>query len=134
LEQVVRLPSVWEKTSEERRAFMRVSESQCVGIVGGVVRDAVACGDLQLPGEVAPEAVVFGLWSMTFGAQTISLSGTSLEDIGIKEAVAALRHNQMMLLDGYGWRPLTRDYDFDAVSKRLREEVFADELRRVEHV
>ncbi len=131
LEQVVRLPSVWEKTSENRRTFMRVSEAQCKGIAGGVVRDAVACGDLTLSAGVTPEIVVFGLWSLTFGANVIILSGSPLEELGVADPLEALRTSQMMLLDGFGWRPFTADYPYDEADERLRTDVFADEFRQL---
>jgi AcrR family transcriptional regulator len=129
LEQLVRLPSLWEKTSENRRAFMQVGEAQCKGIVGGVARDAVACGDLALPPGATPEMVVFGLWSISFGANIIIQSGTSLDDLGLADPMEALRMSQMMLLDGYGWRPLTADYPYAEADERLRKEVFAEEFR-----
>src|SRR5277367_1784463 len=49
IEHVIRLSSVREKTSEERRRFLEMCESNCLEIVGGIVRDGIAAGDLQLP-------------------------------------------------------------------------------------
>jgi len=68
VEQIVRSTSIWEKTSEERREFMQHCEGRCMQIVSGVVRDGLAHGDLELPAERSPEDLVFGLWSLNFGA------------------------------------------------------------------
>ncbi|RIK82637.1 MAG: TetR family transcriptional regulator [Planctomycetota bacterium] len=130
LEQVLRLSSVWEKTSPERRQFMHHCESQCVGCVSGIVRDAIAQGDLTLPEGVTPEQLVFGLWSMSFGAQTILASSTSLVDIGIGDPHRALAQNQARLLDGYGWRPLSSEFDYEALSERIAREYFAKETEQ----
>ena len=48
-EQIIRLDSVWEKTSEKRRAVIRNCEMNCMGIVAGIVRDAVANNEIELP-------------------------------------------------------------------------------------
>jgi AcrR family transcriptional regulator len=130
LEQVLRLSSVWEKTSAERRQFMHHCETQCVGCVSGIVRDAMACGDLTLPDGVTPEQLVFGLWSMSFGAQTILASSTSLVDIGIGEPQRALALNQGRLLDGYQWRPLSTQYDYEAAAERMASEWFGKEAQK----
>jgi AcrR family transcriptional regulator len=130
LEQVLRLSSVWEKTSPERRQLMNYCESQCVGTVSGIVRDGIAQSDLSLPEDVTPEQMVFGLWSMSFGAQTILASSTSLVDIGIGDPHRALALNQGRLLDGYGWRPLSSEFDYEAASQRIASEYFAKESKQ----
>ena len=127
VEQIVRSASIWEKTSEERRQFMQACEGRCMQIVGGIVRDGLAHGDLQLPDERSAEDVVFGLWSLNFGAYTIVTSSESLEENGIRDPIAALRHNQNLMLDGYNWRPLYSEKDYDAIMDQVKAEVFRDE-------
>ena len=46
----------------------------------------------------------------------------------------ALRRNQNAILDGYGWRPLTDEWDYDATRRRVLTEVFADEARQAGHL
>lgn len=131
LEQIVRSDSIWEKTSENRRSVMRSCESRCMGIVGGVVRDAVAQGDLTLPAELAPEDLVFGLWSISLGAFSIVTTSDQLNELGIKDAFAAFRENVTKMVDGYGWRPLSHEHDYDGTLVRIQEEVFANEFRNL---
>ncbi len=90
LETIIRSASIWEKTSEKRRAVMRSCESRCTGVVAGVVRDAVAQGDLALPNELAPEDLVFGLWSISYGAFSIITTSDQLVDLGIREPFMAV--------------------------------------------
>ena len=123
VEQIVRLSSIWEKTSEKRRQIMRNSETNCVGIVGGVVRDAIAQGDLSLPAEVSPEDVVFGLWSTNFGAFTLLSTSNSLVDLGIEDPVVAVRTCMNRMLDGFGWRTLSSEHDDGSVNRRGMNEV-----------
>lgn len=128
VEQIIRSASIWEKTSEKRRAVMRSCEQRCMGIVGGVVRDAIAQGDLQLDG-MAVEDLVFGLWSMSYGALSIISTSESLEELGISEPFSAFRTNINTLLDGFGWRPLFGEQDYEQVRQRIQVEVFSDECR-----
>jgi hypothetical protein len=51
--------------------------------------------------------------------------------LGIEEARDALYSNYHALLDGLGWRPLTREWDYQKTFERIRREVFADEYRQL---
>ena len=124
VEQIIRSPSMWEKTSQERRDYMRSCEHRCMQIVGGIVRDGIAQGDLELPEGLTPEDLVFGLWSTNFGAHIIIVSSESLDEIGIGDPIATLRKNQNLLLDGYGWRPMSYEFDYTATMDQVRQEVF----------
>ena len=67
---------------------MRSSEARCIGIVTGVIRDAIARGDLKLSEGDRPEDLVFGLWSLSFGAYSIIATSDSLVDLGIRGPVS----------------------------------------------
>lgn len=131
VEQVVRLHSVWEKTSEKRRNLMRMCEAQCMSTVGGIVRDAVAAGDMTLPAGIEPEHVVFGLWAMNYGAQSFASSGEPLAELGIADAAKSLRDNCNHLMDGYAWKPLTSEFDYDECQARIAMDIFPDEAARL---
>jgi len=127
VEQIVRSASIWEKTSEARRQFMQACEGRCMQIVGGVVHDGLAHGDLQLPEDRSAEDLVFGLWSLNFGAYTIIIGSESLENNGVADPIAALRQNQNLLLDGYHWQPLSSEQDFNKIFDQVKREVFGDD-------
>lgn len=131
VERIVRASSIWEKTSEEGRRLMRSCESRCIGIVAGVVREGVAAGDVTLPESLSPEDLVFGLWSTTFGGYSLIATSDSLAELGIREPFEAIRQNITHVLDGYGWRPLSIEHDYDQVTARIAQELFADETRRL---
>jgi len=81
---------------------------------------------LELLGNRTPEDLVFGLWALNFGAYTIITGSGSLEETGIADPIAALRQNQNLLLDGYHWRPLSSEQDFNATFDQVKREVFGD--------
>jgi AcrR family transcriptional regulator len=124
VEQIVRASSIWEKTSPERQQLMQTCEKNCMATVVEVVHHGVAAGDLTLPEGVRPEEVVFGLWSVYLGAQIISHSSETLGEIGIENPIRSLRTNQQRMLDGYGWRPLSGDFDYVLHMDRVKAEMF----------
>ncbi|QDV72790.1 TetR/AcrR family transcriptional regulator [Botrimarina mediterranea] len=124
VEQIVRAASIWEKTSPERRELMQSCEKLCMSTVVEVVHHGVATGDLSLPEGVRPEEIVFGLWSIYLGSQIITHSSDTLGEIGIDNPIRSLRTNQHRMLDGYGWRPLSSDYDYSAHMDRVKAEMF----------
>lgn len=129
VEQLIRSYSIWEKTSEQRRQLMLSCETRCMELVSSVVRDAIAAGHLQLPDSTTPEDLVFGLWSQTFGAYSIIATSESLTQLGISDPFVAARQAIKMALDGYGWYPLSSDYDYQRLLEELQSEVFPDECR-----
>ncbi len=124
VEQIVRAASIWEKTSPERRELMQNCERHCMATVVEIVHQGVAAGDLTLPEGVRPEEVVFGMWSIYLGAQTITHSSDTLSEIGIDSPTRSLRTNQNRMLDGYAWRPLASDFDYPAHMDRIKKELF----------
>lgn len=130
-EQIVRSTSIWEKTSESRRIAMHSCEARCMGVLAGIVRDGIARGDLALPDGCRPEDLVFGLWTLTLGAYEMISDNQSLLDLGISEPFLSVRNSQTFLVDGYQWHPLSTEHDYDAVRKRVSEELFADEFRAI---
>ncbi len=131
VEQIIRSASIWEKTSEKRQMVMRSCEARCIGIVAGIVRDAVAHGDLDLPENSSPEDLVFGLWSLTYGAYSIIATSDSLIELGIKDPFGAVRDNVTLLVDGYRWEPLSTQHDYDSVYERIDKELFQHEFEAV---
>ena len=72
-------------------ALSGIVRSRCSEIVQGVIRDAVAAGDLQLSDDFGVEQLSFGLWSLTFGGYSIAATSPSLTNLGIHEPLLAIR-------------------------------------------
>lgn len=131
VEQIIRSASVWEKTSAERRSTLRGCELRCMSIVAGIVRDAIAHRQLDLPANIGAEDLVFGLWSLTSGAFALIGGSNALDEVGVGDPFEILRQNQHRLLDGYGWQPLYADLEEEEVNKRIQQEVFPAEFERL---
>lgn len=131
VEQIVKSDSIWEKTSPERRSLVKGCQMQCVGIVAGIVRDGIANGHVTLPQGMAPEDLVFGLWSMTEGAYCIVATSEAIAELGIRSPFEAIRANIHGLLDGFGWTPLSAKHDYQATAKAILKDVFVEEFKRL---
>ena len=132
LEFLVRADSIWERASEDRRSQFQEKESRCVQVANRIINDALCEGDLELS-DMAPEEVTFGLWTISLGAHTLVAASEPLKHAGISNAYRSLRRAQHALLDGINWRPLTHEWDWDDTYRRIRAEVFPEELRIINH-
>ena len=126
-EKILQLASVREKTSEKRQAVIRGCEMQCMSVVAGVVRDAIAAEDLELPKGFSPEKLVFGLWSLTSGAFSIVFTSDSLGQMGLDDPFETVRDHTAALFDGFDWKPLSSEFDSKKILKKIRKEVFDNE-------
>jgi hypothetical protein len=52
-------------------------------------------------------------------------AGIPLVETGVTDPPRALWHNFTMLLDGYGWKPLSHEDDYLEVGRRVWKELFA---------
>jgi AcrR family transcriptional regulator len=132
IEHTVRISSIREKASAQRRTCLESSEARCSEVVRGVVRDAVAVGDWQVVDDFGVDELTFGLWSITFGGYSIAATSPSLSNLGIHEPLLAIRGNCIRLLDGVGWKPLSSEIDQSSLFDRIKREVFPAEFARIE--
>lgn len=126
-EQILNLPSVREKVSEKRQHVISNCEVQCMSVVAGIVRDAIAAEDLLLPKNSSPEKLVFGLWALTSGGFAIATSSESFAHIGLENPFDLVSDHTSALLDGFGWQPHSSTYDKHALIERVHREVFNDD-------
>jgi len=71
VEKILGSASILEKTTEKRQTERINCEKNCMSLVSGIIRDAIAQGDLISDTPDFPEQIVFGLWSMQFGGFSI---------------------------------------------------------------
>ena len=128
VEQLIRSASIWHKTSEKRRNFMQMCETRCMDIVAAIVRDGVASGDLSLTDGRTPESVVFGLWSMSFGAYSIIATSDSLAELGLEDPYEIVRANMNAMVDGIGWKPLSSEVDYGSHFEQVQQALFGTNL------
>jgi AcrR family transcriptional regulator len=129
--QLIQTQSIVERTTPERRAAYDKVLGKCMGIMIEILRQARASGDLPENGP-SDLHVMSGLLSLSKGAHLLA-SGGGLSSIGGSLwPLETLFDNYHIFLDGAGWRPLRTEHDYAAVEKRIRKELFSEELARIE--
>jgi len=116
------------KTSRERQDELKVLDVRSISVGAAIVREAVAAGDVTLPKQMRPEDMLFCTWAARWGTFNIVRSDTPLAQSGVLHPVPAMDHALGMMLDGYGWRPLTNEWDYRESRARIRAEAFPPEF------
>jgi AcrR family transcriptional regulator len=128
--QIVKSNAVREKLSVEKQNELNALEQQVTGIALQIVREAIASGDIPDDAGSADE-IVFGFWSMHYGALLLAFSDIPLEQLGFSPAIHLLWKNSQKLLDAFGWRPLSQGIDTDALFEKLCSALFAEEICKI---
>ncbi|HNP59722.1 MAG TPA: TetR/AcrR family transcriptional regulator [Nitrospirales bacterium] len=128
---LVQNESIMRKASPTFQKKMDASNQENMRLVAGVLRDAVAEGHVQLKEGITPEEVAFGLWTGALGAYVLMSSEVNLHALGITDPRKAVWENMHALLDGFGWRPLSSELDYEQTRIRILKEVFPQEAAQV---
>jgi AcrR family transcriptional regulator len=123
IEQFVSNSTIRGKSKPKRQELIRHFETQCMGSVSSIARDAIAVGDLTLPPQLTVEELVFGFWSITFGSHVLTFDRPGLNELGINDAWRAVRMHGCSILNGFNWKPL--------MTFEESEEVFAGLVTRL---
>jgi AcrR family transcriptional regulator len=112
------------KTSRRRQDELKTLDLEAISLGAGIIREAVAGGDLDLPARTGPEDLLFSMWATRWGASAIMQSDTPLAPAGVRAPAKAVERSLGLMLDGYGWRPLSTQWDYKATRQRVEREAF----------
>lgn len=124
LEMMLKSPSFWEKASEERRRLHGVQAARVFATTATLVQEARRLGDL--PPGTRPEDVTFSLISITLGSQIAGMQPDIQQVCAIRDPIEAVRRNQDLVCDGWGWKPLLKDHDYAATDRRIHRDIFPE--------
>jgi AcrR family transcriptional regulator len=100
-------------------------ETRCQGVLLGVIRDGIARGELPWDNSRHPGELAFTLWATSFGHYTLAALDLDFGALGVSDPLATLDHTCQALLDGWGWRPLSHELDWNALGERIDRELFS---------
>ncbi|MCX6615022.1 MAG: helix-turn-helix domain containing protein [Acidobacteria bacterium] len=132
--QVLQSQVLMRKVSQKQRDRVLAQERRVLNAITGVVRDALAQGDLPAEKFSGPlsEELAFGICCAIDGGHSVMSRHAPLEDLGPRDPHQAIARMLDLLADGCGWRPLSSEMDFDKVRERVRTTVFEEEARRLQ--
>ena len=127
--QIVKNHAVREKISEEKLVEIDSLEQRATKIAQSIVQEAIDCGDLDKKHQDHISTIVFGLWSMHYGALLLDQSDIPLHKLGFSPVVKMLWHNTNIYLDGYQWQPLSTTSDSEILFKKISSALFDDNIQ-----
>jgi AcrR family transcriptional regulator len=128
---IIWVNSIAEKAPQERQASLGHLQSELVEILTGLVQDAVRRKELVLPADFVPLGLVHGMWAMLIGNELLAQCGKTAADFKSLELGAVTRRNLQIFWDGFGWKPFSTKWDYEATVKRVLDEVFAQEHEKL---
>ena len=127
--QIVKNHAVREKISEEKLVEIDSLEQRATKIAQSIVQEAIDCGDLDKKNQEHISTIVFGLWSMHYGALLLDQSDIPLHKLGFSPVVKMLWHNTNIYLDGYQWQPLSTSTDSKKLFEKISSALFDDNIQ-----
>lgn len=112
--------AIAEKTSKEQHERMRQLDEEGFGILVQIVNDAIAGGDLVLPENVRPQSLCLALWAMVDGCAAAMRGSAPLDTMGVGDPLLEIQPSVQRMFDGYGWRPLSSEWDYETTLKQVR--------------
>ncbi|HEX4938200.1 MAG TPA: TetR/AcrR family transcriptional regulator [Candidatus Kapabacteria bacterium] len=115
----VRTNNVRQKASEKRVEAMIAADQGAHDVMRSVMGAAIAAGDLTLPPATSLDEACFGLWAMAFGLLALAPASDMIDALQLPSVPAIMVNQLNLLLDGYGWRPLSTEFDYRQTFTRL---------------
>jgi AcrR family transcriptional regulator len=128
--QLMNAEAITQKASQESLWRMRKAAHHTVSILNGIVRDAIAQGDVVFDDGRTIEEFTYQVWLMGESSKAAMWSWMPCRELGIENPFDAMMHNGQILGDAYGWRPLSSEWDYEKSLERIRREVFPAESRK----
>lgn len=132
-EMVIRLANLQDRADVQRRKLLQQRDRDCGGWVREIVQAAVAAGDLNLRDPWTPEGLASAIFAIAVGTHLGLIHCEPLFEDGPALSPSSLKRESVnMMLDGFGWRPLYTEWDYDATRIRVMENIFPDEWDRIQ--
>lgn len=125
VEMMLKSLSFWEKADEHRQHLYAMQGGRCFRVVHQLVTEGLQSGDLPA-GKLGPEQIVFAIAATAIGSHIMSRNNHALMLAGIDDPLKVLCQTVSVLLDGLNWKPLSEEWDYDAVQRRIKKEVFPE--------
>lgn len=126
--QIVKNNAIREKISDFKLAEMELLEQKITNLTSSIVQEAIDCGDLDRRYQVSVSTIVFGFWSMHYGALMLDQSDIPLHELGFNPVVNMLWKSANIYLDGYQWQPLSMSIDTDSLFEKISSALFDGEI------
>jgi AcrR family transcriptional regulator len=122
---------VREKATPHRLSALTQMENQSIDFLRSILRDAVLEGDLTLSGGATIEELAFVIWGLVEGCFTLIEAGVPQAVLGLGDPFSRMFRGFNVMADGYGWRPLFAEWDWEETLANVRRSVFPEETQQL---
>ena len=131
-ELIVKMAMLRERATKERREALDACDQRCFQMVHQIIEEGASSGDLVLRPPTTVADVTFTCVALSIGADTVSLNfRATLNQLGLSNPFNVLRESYERLFDGYGWKPLSNEWDYAETHRRIAREIFPEECARI---
>jgi AcrR family transcriptional regulator len=125
IELTLKSHSFWEKSDEARQHQFGMQNGRCFRILHRIVTEGIQAGELPSD-RMTPEQMVFSIAATAIGSHIMSRNPHMALLTGMDDPLRPLCQNVDVVLDGLGWKPLLKEWDYAAVDRRIKKELFPD--------
>ena len=109
-----RTTNIRQKAPPKRVEQMDAIDQKVHDHLRSLLQQAIDEGQLKLRAGIQVDEVCFGLWAMSFGILVLDQAKVVIEELDLPPVNQVLLNQMNLLLDGYGWSPLSTEYDYHA--------------------
>jgi len=125
-------PHIAACCSDVRNNAHSECESNLMVLMNAEIEKAIECGDLEIPDDMCITQVTFALWSASWGAMALIMSKGESVKLGPMQLERESFTNSRLLLDGFGWKPLSANWDYKQTIRKIADEIFKPEIETLE--
>jgi len=107
------------KSSEQRIKRLELLDEEIDKLTVSVIEEAIKEGNLIMTNGLTPEQVCFGGWALNFGIYTIMGNNEVCHHFDLPPVEDSIRLQTNVLFDGYGWKPLSTEWDYRSTEERV---------------
>ncbi len=117
---LIEAETLLSRVSESERDEMHQHDMDIFMLVAEIIQEALDAGDLALePGE-SIHGLGFTFWALMDGVFGAIYGGAPLENAQIHDPFTEIITSAQRMMDGYGWLPLLKQWDYASASARVR--------------
>lgn len=118
-------PDVLEKASTEYHERFTALHHKILGFLNDIAADAIKSGDL--PVNTPIEELNYSTWALAVGADELHQQKMIYGDHSADEFAVIRRRMLHRMLDGYGWKALSTERDYEALHQDVLDKIFPQE-------
>ena len=129
--QIIKSKDIRERISPTKQEEILQLEQKVTGIALNIIKDAMVEGDIPANENHAPDGILLGLWSMSYGSNLLHLSDIPFDRLGMRTPLELAWINSNKLLDSYHWKPLSHEVNIHTLYQTLSSELYSEELQQL---